>query len=572
MTTKHVLLILMGLGLFLSCQDDLEKSEKNENSVINKAVFSGYVQKGPFINGSSVTISELDEYLDQTGKTYFTTISNNQGSFEKKNIELASNYVSLKADGYYFNEVSGKTSTGQITLYALVDVEDVNSANVNVLTHLERARVEYLVQEESLSFAEAKKQAQKEVIAIFGISEPTAFELLDLTSDATLLAVSCILQGSHSSGEMAELMADIITDIRTDGVIDNTLKLKLIDNAIAIPLSDIRDNMASKYAELGINVSIPDFESCVKSFITGNMDPNARITYPATGLYGVNILSDEVTSVTRLAWDKENVSPYYSMNADVPRGMSLRIVVRNVRHEDSVGAWASSCDIFYLEPDKYNWQINYIDNEYTIPEFALKGKQSDLKIGFTVDKVGTYKYDDNDLITYIMIEYYENGSITPTKTKKLYIGNPEIRNEWTNKVEDLYVHNEKKVTVGEGIYGTLIQAEGNCMPGVDWENTTCKNYPVKRKIMIYERTKYDQVEQKDWVFYTEIKTKFIAAVESNDEGFYEIKLSPGKYSVFIEEKGLLYGRTFDSEGYISSVEVESGKSIKHNLMIDYASY
>ena len=453
----------------------------------------------------------------------------------------------------------------------MVDVEDVNSANVNVLTHLERARVEYLVQEESMDFTEAKKKAQKEVLAIFGISEPTAFELLDLTNNATLLAISCILQGLSSTGEMAELMADIITDIRPDGVLDNTLKLKLIDNAIAIPLSDIRDKMTAKYAELGINVSIPDFESCVKSFIAGNMEPNARITYPATGLYGVNILSDEVTSVKKLTWDNESVYPYYSMNADVPRGMNLRIAVKNVRHEDSVGAWASSCDIFYLEPDMYNWQINFIDN-YTMPEFTLNGKQSDLKIGFTVDKVGAYKYDDNDLIAYIMIEYYENGSMTPTKIKKLYIEDPEIRNEWTNKVEDLYVHNEKKVTVGEGVYGTLIQAEGNCMPIINWEKTTCKNYPVKRKILIYESTKYDQVEQKDWVFYTEIKTKFIAEVESDDEGFYEIKLSPGKYSVFIEEKGLLYGRTFDSEGYISLVEVESGEAIEHNLMIDYASY
>ena len=88
MKTKYVMLILMSFGLFLSCQDDLENSEKNEESVISKAVFSGYVQKGPFINGSSVTISELDNSLDQTGKTYFSTISNNQGSFEKKNIEL----------------------------------------------------------------------------------------------------------------------------------------------------------------------------------------------------------------------------------------------------------------------------------------------------------------------------------------------------------------------------------------------------------------------------------------------------------------------------------------------------
>ena len=145
--------------------------------------------------------------------------------------------------------------------------------------------------------------------------------------------------------------------------------------------------------------------------------------------------------------------------------------------------------------------------------------------------------------------------------------------DWTNKVEELNVYNKTKVTVKEGIYGTLIQAEGNCMPTtVDWENTTCKNYPIKRKIRIYEKTKYDQVVQKDGAFYSEIKTKLIATAESNDEGFYEIKLSPGKYSVFIEEKGLLYARIFDGEGYISSIEVEPAKVSEYNLMIDYASY
>ena len=432
MTTKHVLLILLGFGLFLSCQSDLENPEidpqTNDGSVISKAVFSGYVQKGPFINGSSVTISELDENLDQTGKTYFTTIANNSGSFEKKNIELISNYVALKADGYYFNEISGKTSTGQITLYALVDMEDVNSANVNVLTHLERARVEYLVQQKSLSFTEAKQQARKEVMAIFGflIPEATTFESLDLTNDAILLAISCILQGSFSTGDMTELMADIITDIRPDGVLDNALKLKLMDNAIALPLSDIRDNMTSKYAELGINVNIPDFESCVKSFIESNMDPGARITYPATGLYGVNILSDEVTSVSRLIWDKDDVFPFYSMIADVPRGLSLRIVLKGERYSDDVGAWTSSWDIVHFEPNMYNWKINYIDNEYTSAEFSLNGKQSDLKIGFTTNNVGVYKHDDSNIDIYITIEYYENGSVTPTKIKRLYIEkNPE---------------------------------------------------------------------------------------------------------------------------------------------------
>ena len=97
--------------LFSACKDS------GSELSVKKDVFGGYAQKGPFVNGSSVTISELDANLDQTGRVYLTTISDNSGSFEKKNIELVSNYVELKVDGYYFDEISGQTSIGQMTLY-----------------------------------------------------------------------------------------------------------------------------------------------------------------------------------------------------------------------------------------------------------------------------------------------------------------------------------------------------------------------------------------------------------------------------------------------------------------------
>jgi hypothetical protein len=430
MTIKDVILALLGFGIFLSCQKGMENMEIDpseiDNSPINKAVFSGYVQKGPFINGSSVMISELDKNLDQTGKTYFTTISDNLGSFEKKNIELVSGYVSLKADGYYFNEVSGETSTGQITLYALVDLVDVNSANVNVLTHLERARVEYLVQEESLNFIEAKKQARKEILDIFGFSikELSTFELLDLKNDAVLLAISCILQGLLSTGEMAELMADIITDIRADGILDNPdLKTKLIDNAILVPLTSVRDNMASKYAELGMDVVIPDFESYVTAFIGDNISPS--ISYPETGLYGgINILSDAVTSVTKVNNDG---IPFYSMSADVPKGLSLKIIIRNEHDVNAVGAWA-----IWIAPDQpVNWKMGQYDSENQSQEFTIMEyeNQSDLKMLFAAPNF-------TDEPQYITIEYYENGSETPTKVKRLYMEEPEKSDD--EKLVDFY--------------------------------------------------------------------------------------------------------------------------------------
>jgi hypothetical protein len=271
-----ICLAMLGVA-FTACNKDKVKKE----------VFKGYAQKGPFVVGSSITISELDAKLTQTGKTYFTIIPDNSGSFELTDIELVSNYVELKADGFYFQEVGGAVSEAQITLYALADIADVSSANVNVLTHLEKPRVEYLVKQKKKTFSEAKQQAQKEVLAIFGFSQPkTSSEALNLTDNAMLIAISCILQGNNGiTGNLTELMANIAADIKTDGKLDNTaLGTKLMNSAywISSPsvyeyssfsLENIRNNMETMYAKHGINVSVPDFESYVLLFLNSGLYP-----------------------------------------------------------------------------------------------------------------------------------------------------------------------------------------------------------------------------------------------------------------------------------------------------------
>src|SRR3989304_5717280 len=85
------------------------KKDDDDNKIIKEKI-TGYVQKGPFIIGSSISMSELNSMLGQTGKTFTTQISNNNGSFEFNNISLSSRYVELFANGYYFDEVKGALS------------------------------------------------------------------------------------------------------------------------------------------------------------------------------------------------------------------------------------------------------------------------------------------------------------------------------------------------------------------------------------------------------------------------------------------------------------------------------
>ena len=95
---KHYFIFQVVAVLFLlSCSKD----DITDPTIIKKESLSGVVQKGPFISGTGISIHELTGDLSQTGKNYTTQITDNKGSFQINNIELISNYISLRVDGFY---------------------------------------------------------------------------------------------------------------------------------------------------------------------------------------------------------------------------------------------------------------------------------------------------------------------------------------------------------------------------------------------------------------------------------------------------------------------------------------
>lgn len=316
---KHFTCILLAT-LMIACE-----SEKKSDFSLTYDKVSGLVQKGPFLNGTAITISELADDFSPTGRSFNAQILDNKGNFNVYNIELASVYVELKADGYYYDEVGNANSSSQLTLFALSDLTDKSDLNVNVLSHLEKSRVMYLIHD-GKAFDEAKKQAQKEILEIFEIvkSEMTDSELLDISKDgddnAILLAVSVILQGHLSVSELSELLANISTDIREDGILNSqTLGTILINNAKNIDLEAIRTNLENRYETLGMTVTIPDFEAYVEDFIANtDFEYTGFITYPQNGAHGVNILD---------ALSTPSSPGSYSMKAVLPAGTSLKVKI-----------------------------------------------------------------------------------------------------------------------------------------------------------------------------------------------------------------------------------------------------
>ena len=112
---------------------------------------AGVSQKGPFVTGSAVTVQELDGVtLKQTGKSFKGSIKSDKGDFAIKDINLGSQYAILEASGYYRDEISGKKSSGMVTLRALTDLSNRKTVNINLLTHLEYERVMYLVNKKKM--------------------------------------------------------------------------------------------------------------------------------------------------------------------------------------------------------------------------------------------------------------------------------------------------------------------------------------------------------------------------------------------------------------------------------------
>lgn len=309
MRTFQLFQLIVLILFFVSCENEMDV-----NSGLSLEKVSGYVQKGPFLNGTAITISELSSDLIPTGKNYPSQILDNKGSFEVKNVELSSHFVELKADGFYFNEVLNNNSSAQLTLFALSDLTNKASINVNVLSTLEKARVGYLISNGS-NFSDAKKQAQSEILAIFEIEKASMSEseLLDITKSgddhAILLAISVILQGNSTVPDFSEFLANISTDIREDGVLNSlTLGSALINNANALNLVQIRKNLEDRYETLGLVVNIPDFEKYINQFIgstdfeftslpvlTTNTITDIKAT---TAICGGNIVKEGTSAVT----------------------------------------------------------------------------------------------------------------------------------------------------------------------------------------------------------------------------------------------------------------------------------
>lgn len=272
-------LILLSISLFVGCNDEEVVPTVEINNL------KGVVEKGPFVNGSTVTIYELDDHLRQTGKS-FTATTDNEGRFELNSaMAFISPYIKVSVNGYYFNEITGSLSDAPITLDALTDVRNKTQVNANMLTHLEYKRVMYLVTKKEIPFQEAKKQAADELLACFLIKDKTVIpEEVSITGNNTsadiLLAVSSILLRSASMNnqidahQLTESANNFRDDLEKDGTINENMKSLISGASYKLDYHTVKNNVINRYNELGKDITIGKFHHYIdgegNGYLAGN--------------------------------------------------------------------------------------------------------------------------------------------------------------------------------------------------------------------------------------------------------------------------------------------------------------
>ena len=280
---KKLLLILSAalMFAFAGCE-----SLGDDNVVGGSYSISGAIQKGPFVQGSNITIQPLNSNLKPIGQMYTTQTTNDAGMFEMDGVN--SKYAEIIATGYYYDEVEGKISASPLTLRTIADLKDGAQTNVNILTSLTYNRIKNLVTNNGKGISEAQEQAEKELYTALGIPaelQPNvSCGAMNIANngegDGLLLALSAILQEGRTTGELTEYISKFAADLADDGQVAKTLldKFNLDGQHLLRFESRIKENLEARYESLGIECNVPEFSQYLP-YLSTSQEPHYIIPF-----------------------------------------------------------------------------------------------------------------------------------------------------------------------------------------------------------------------------------------------------------------------------------------------------
>ena len=265
---------LAAMAVLTACSDkqDVAGGASGDMGIVAKDI-AGEALKGPFVEGSAVTVQGIDcKTMKFSDEVFEGKVKSDKGDFAFDDVTLSSTCAVFEATGKYRSEITGKESAGEITLHALTDLKDRKNVNINLLTELEYERVMYLVTEKGKTFADAKDQAEKEVLAAFGIAgdfdnseDLTIYESGD--GNAALLAVSVLMHAETDVaglGKRVEKFADSFAE--TGKWKDDKTKAAIEEWQVAATADGTLDSIRKNIEDWGYADAVPAFEKYVEVF------------------------------------------------------------------------------------------------------------------------------------------------------------------------------------------------------------------------------------------------------------------------------------------------------------------
>lgn len=290
---KYCLPILLISLLCVACEhtqpapkrldQDIENPDNpdqgNGGSTTLTKTMAGVSELGPFTKDSRIVIQELDADLAPKGKKYSTKVTNNQGEFNFGKKVFTQDVVLVTAEGYFYNISSGSYSSKRYKIESLASVKQNETVHINLFTHLEKKRVEYLVLKENKKFLTAKKQAVKEVFTSFGktLTEDVISDDLNVSPKNKLalqmLSITNVVLNNKTEAQIAKFLNDFILDLEKDGQINSaTLKSQIdteLKNLILLNSSGqpVQINKIKRYlSDIYPDMTVDTYESSFNGF------------------------------------------------------------------------------------------------------------------------------------------------------------------------------------------------------------------------------------------------------------------------------------------------------------------
>ena len=313
--TGSAIALVGALAMLAACSDSESKNISGgvteDKGIVANLDVAGVSQKGPFVEGSAVTVQGIDcETLKFTDEVFEGKVKSDKGDFTVEDVTLKSTCALFEVTGEYHSEITGKKSAGEITLHALTDLKDRKNVNINVLTELEYERLMYLVTEKGKKFAEAKEQAEKEVLAAFDIAGSfEAFENLNIfeagDENAALLAVSVMMQAETDDAGLVNRL-DKFTDsfAETGKWKDSDTKKAISEWAVEVTANGGLDSIRKNVEAWNDGDKVAAFEKFIEAYADGDsivLSSSSKDPEPAEGSSSASLQSSSSTQVENLS-------------------------------------------------------------------------------------------------------------------------------------------------------------------------------------------------------------------------------------------------------------------------------